>query len=218
MESIRTVNSLGEWQKLRFFQSGEWERVHDAVDKPTTLPRRDQWYRALELQPSQVKCVILGQDPYPTAGHAMGLAFSVPCHVSPLPRSLANLFREYQDDLGYPAPKFGDLSPWVKEGVLLLNTVLTVREGEALSHAGLGWERLTHEILSDLGNRRRVVFCLLGKKAQEYKATARYCPVVSMAHPSPLSASKGFFGSKPFSKINQCLTAMGASPINWKLT
>lgn len=178
------------------------------------LPRRQWWFHALELTPfNKVKCVILGQDPYPTKGHAHGLAFSVQPHVRRLPKSLVNIFTEYRSDLGYLAPRSGDLTVWAERGVLLLNTILTVEEGKPLSHAGLGWEKLTYEIVRALDERTGVVFCLWGKRAQEYQGALRSSPVVCSAHPSPLSANKGFFGSKPFTRINSHLN----EPINWKL-
>lgn len=207
----------------------------DGTPKPQSechhLPLAGNWFKALELTPyDKVKCVILGQDPYPTPGHAMGLAFSVLPHVRPLPRSLANIFREYVDDLGYPTPRTGDLTPWAQEGVLLLNTVLTVEAGSPNSHAGIGWEKLTYEILRSLAERTtrniqenvgRVherdspVFVLWGKSAQEYKGALRGAPMVCSAHPSPLSASRGFFGSRPFSRVNEYLGKERA--INWRL-
>lgn len=185
------------------------------------LPRKADRFKALELTPfDKVKCVILGQDPYHTKGLAMGLAFSVFPHVSPLPPSLKNIFREYQTDLGYPAPRCGDLTSWTENGCLLLNTILTVEAGKPLSHAGLGWEKLAYEIIKSLSDQKNgVAFILWGKKAQEYMGAidATKHLVIASPHPSPYSANSGFFGSKPFSKVNQYLKEVGKKPIDWKL-
>ena len=214
---IKTVSPLESWSFLRFwdYYYNVLQPKFDDMDMDKVLPVSD-WFRALRLTPfEEVKCVILGQDPYPTPGHAMGLAFSVFPHVSPLPRSLKNIFREYQDDLGYPAPRNGDLTSWAKEGVLLLNTCLTVEAGKANSHVGLGWEKLTYEVVRSLGEKRDVVFVLWGKTAQEYSAACGGCHIISSVHPSPLSANKGFLGSRPFSRVNRYL---GDRAINWRLT
>ena len=215
------------WKHLRFWRKA-WPDVRSNIENYNgiTLPHRRDLFKALELTPyDKVKCVILGQDPYPTAGHAMGLAFSVLPHVRPIPRSLANIQREYMDDLGYPRPRTGDLTPWAQEGVLLLNSVLTVETGSPNSHAGIGWEKLTYEILTSLRDRVEVVegvlrsnspvFVLWGRSAQEYKGALRGSRLVCSAHPSPLSASKGFFGSRPFSKVNELLGK--GNEINWRL-
>lgn len=181
------------------------------------LPSKKEWFKALELtQPENVKCVILGQDPYPTKGHANGLAFSVYPHVRPLPGSLANLFSEYRSDLGYDTPRTGDLTTWAEHGVLLLNTILTVEEGEPLSHEGIGWEKLSFEIMRTLADEP-VVFLLMGKKAQEFSGAVHPDKTVSVYHPSPRSAGRGFYGSKPFTQVNEKLVTMGRTPIDWKL-
>ena len=216
-------NPLKSWSFLKFWKSDAWPDVHNLLTvklefHDNVLPRYNDWFKALELTPfDKVKVVILGQDPYPTRGHAHGLAFSVQAHVKPLPRSLRNIFTEYSSDLGYPTPRCGDLSSWAKEGVLLLNTILTVEEGKPLSHAGIGWEKLTYEIVRALSERvlpgSGPVFCLWGKRAQEYQGALRGAQVVCSAHPSPLSAANGFFGSKPFSKVNALLK----EPIDWRL-
>lgn len=205
---------MDSWKFLKFWKGRAyadlWYGTQNALP-----PVRDR-FKAFELTPfEKVKCVILGQDPYPTPGHAMGLAFSVYPHIRPIPPSLRNIFREYVDDLGYPFPRTGDLTPWAKEGVLLLNTIFTVEAGKSNSHAGIGWEKLTYEVISALGNSGRVVFCLWGKNAQEYQSACKDSPVVALAHPSPLSASKGFFGSKPFSRVNEYLGKERA--ITWRL-
>ena len=217
-KSIKTVNPLGDWEKLKFFQSGDWEKVHTQVDKSNTFPPRPDWYRALELtQPNDVKIVILGQDAYPSKGHANGLAFSVYPHVKPLPASLRNIFKEYQSDLDYPCPTSGDLSVWASRGILLLNTCLTVEEGKPGSHKDLGWERLAYEIFTKLNEADRpLAFILWGNDAQQFSARIDNPKhlVLKSAHPSPLAASKGFFGSKPFSKA---AAHIGVDKSIWKL-
>ena len=203
------------WKFLKFWKHGypEVERYLSKCD--SYLPY--DCYAALRLTPfDKVKCVILGQDPYHTKGMAHGLAFSVLPHVKTLPPSLRNIFKEYQSDLDYPPPRNGDLRLWAERGVLLLNTILTVEEGKPLSHKNIGWEQLTYEIVRALGERGGTVFLLMGKVAQEYQGACGSCPVVSTAHPSPLS--KGFAGSKPFSRVNEELSKLGIEPIDWRLT
>jgi len=186
----------------------------------TVFPPADDVFRALECTPpAQVKAVILGQDPYPTPGHAHGLAFSVRPGVAP-PRSLRNMFQELQADLGAAPPASGSLEPWARQGVLLLNTVLTVRAGEAGSHRGQGWERLTAAMLSAVAaGPEPVAFCLWGNDAQAKAALidAQRHTIIASAHPSPLSARRGFFGSRPYSRINAALRAAGRTEIDWRL-
>lgn len=216
---------MKSWRFLKFWKTDTWKELSSKFyDSETHWPRTRYIFRALELTPfDSVKCVILGQDPYPTKGYANGLAFSVYPHVRPIPRSLANIFKEYQDDLGLDKPKTGDLTPWAQNGVLLLNSIFTVEEGKPLSHAGLGWEKLSFEIVRALGSKTegdRPVFCLWGRTAQDYKGALRGTSVVCSSHPSPLSAAKGetpFFGSRPFSRVNEYLIKQGTKPINWKL-
>lgn len=186
----------------------------------TILPPRGEIFHALELTPfRRVRVLILGQDPYPTPGHAHGLAFSVRPGVKP-PASLRNIFRELQSDLGCRVPDNGSLVPWAKQGVLLLNAVLTVRAGDANSHQRRGWETFTDEIIRRVNNKRRaVVFVLWGGPAQKKLPLidAGRHALVTGAHPSPLSARRGFFGSHPFSKINAALEQNGGQPIDWQL-
>jgi uracil-DNA glycosylase len=159
-----------------------------------------------------VRCVIIGQDPYPTAGHANGLSFSTHPSVTPLPKSLQNIFTEYQSDLGETAPLNGDLSSWDSQGVMLLNRVLTTEVGTANAHTKFGWQRITDAVARELG-ARGVVAILWGRQAQEL---AQFFPYrVESPHPSPLSAYRGFFGSKPFSKVNAILVAQGKPRISW---
>lgn len=188
------------------------------METHTVFPPAPHIFRALqEISPDQTRVVILGQDPYPTRGHAHGLAFSVHADTK-LPRSLSNIFRELEDDLGMPAPANGDLSDWAKQGVLLLNAVLTVREGEAGSHRNQGWEHFTDAILASLNDSSdHLVFVLWGADAQKKKALldAHRHTLLSSAHPSPLSARRGFWKSRPFTKINDALIQRGGAPIAW---
>jgi len=186
----------------------------------SVFPAPAETFRALELTPpSRVACVILGQDPYPTPGHAHGLAFSVRAGVK-APKSLANMFKELNTDLGLPVPATGLLEPWAAQGVLLLNTVLTVRSGKAGSHKGKGWEPITDSIIRAVAALpQRVVFLLWGNfahtKAKLIPATPHV--ILKTSHPSPLSASRGFFGSRPFSQANAALRAAGRTEIDWRL-
>jgi len=164
--------------------------------------------------------LIVGQDPYPTPGHAVGLSFSVAPEVRPLPRSLANIFTEYTADLGYPAPANGDLTPWAQRGVMLLNRVLTVRPGTPASHRGKGWEAVTECAIRALAARDEPMVAILwGRDASTLKPMldGSRCVAIESPHPSPLSASRGFFGSRPFSRANELLAEMGAEPVDWRL-
>jgi uracil-DNA glycosylase len=182
------------------------------------LPSNDVVLRAFARPPSAVRVLIVGQDPYPTPGHPIGLAFSVAAGVRPLPRSLANIFRELVDDVGVPMPAGGDLSPWSDQGVLLLNRVLTVEAGTPGSHRGKGWERVTDQAVQALVARGRpLVAVLWGREAQSLRPLLDGVPVVESVHPSPLSASRGFFGSRPFSRVSELLVAQGGAPVDWAL-
>lgn len=176
-----------------------------------TLPARADVFRALQVPRERVRVVIVGQDPYPTRGHAHGLAFSVPATVRPLPKSLTNIFKELQDDLG-GQPANGDLTPWVQQGVLLLNRVLTVRAGQPASHRGRGWETFTEAVLRAT---EPAVAVLWGNDAQTARPFFPDAEVIATAHPSPLSAHRGFFGSRPFSRVNAALLAKGEQGIRW---
>lgn len=183
------------------------------------FPDEKNVFNALELTPFEsVKVVILGQDPYHGFGQAHGLSFSVQKGI-PLPPSLKNIYKELQEDIGGELPTEGDLSHWAQQGVLLLNTVLTVEEGNANSHKGKGWERLTNQLIESLNELKHpVIFILWGKPAQDKeKLIINSNHVILKApHPSPLSAYRGFFGSKPFSRVNDILIQQGQSPIRWK--
>jgi uracil-DNA glycosylase len=183
------------------------------------LPPGPDVLRAFTFPMDQVKVLIVGQDPYPTPGHAMGLSFSVAPGVRPLPRSLANIVAEYGADLGYPAPASGDLTAWAQRGVLLLNRVLTVRAGAPASHRGKGWEEVTECAIRALVARDQPLVAILwGRDAATLTPMLTGCPVIASAHPSPLSANRGFFGSRPFSRANELLAAAGAEPVDWRLT
>lgn len=188
------------------------------------LPAPSNVLRAFRQPLAQVKVLIVGQDPYPTPGHAVGLSFSVDPRTRPIPRSLANIYRELESDLGLPARVHGDLSAWADQGVLLLNRVMTVRAGSAGSHRGRGWEKITTAAVSAVaqrrdssGSRMPLVAVLWGKDAESVRPLLDGAPAVASAHPSPLSASRGFFGSRPFSRVNELLIAQGALGVTWEL-
>jgi uracil-DNA glycosylase len=182
------------------------------------LPSGGHVLRAFEQPLDRVRVLIVGQDPYPTPGHPVGLSFCVAPDVRPIPRSLDNIYRELQTDLGLPAPTSGDLTPWADRGVLLLNRVLTVRPGAAGSHRGKGWEEVTACAISALVARGGPLVAILwGRDARNLAPHLGATPVVESAHPSPLSAHSGFFGSRPFSRTNALLIQQGAEPIDWSL-
>ncbi len=182
------------------------------------LPPGEKVLRAFSGPPDQVRVLILGQDPYPTPGHAVGLSFSVAPQVRPLPRSLTNIFKEYCADLSLPVPTSGDLTPWFDRGVLLLNRVLTVQPGRPGSHRGRGWERVTAATIAGLVRRERPLVAILwGRDAQTAQEFLGDTPVIASAHPSPMSADRGFFGSRPFTRANTLLAQRGGEPVDWQL-
>lgn len=182
------------------------------------LPAGEHVLRAFERPLDAVRVLIVGQDPYPTPGHAVGLSFSVAPGVAPIPRSLANIYRELVDDLGVPMPSTGDLSPWADEGVLLLNRVLTVRPGAPGSHRGKGWEAVTDAALAALVVRGGPLVAMLwGRDARTLAPALGRVPRIESPHPSPLSAASGFFGSRPFSRANALLMEQGAPAVDWRL-
>lgn len=184
------------------------------------LPAGSRILRAFTQPFDQVRVLIVGQDPYPTPGHAVGLSFSVEADVRPVPRSLSNIFQEYSDDLGLPTPSTGDLSPWAGRGVLLLNRVLTVEPGRPGSHRGKGWEEVTEQAIRALVARpaQPLVAILWGRDARTLRPMLTGVPCIESAHPSPMSADRGFFGSRPFSRANQLLAEMDAgAPVDWTL-
>lgn len=182
------------------------------------LPSGANVLRAFSRPLADVRVLIVGQDPYPTPGHAVGLSFSVERSVRPLPRSLQNIYRELHDDLGIAPPAHGDLSGWFDQGVLLLNRCLTVTPGKPNSHRGKGWEAVTQRAIEALVERGGPLVAILwGRDAQGLTPMLGRVPVIKSPHPSPLSASAGFFGSRPFSRANEALVAQGARPIEWAL-
>jgi uracil-DNA glycosylase len=182
------------------------------------LPAGDKVLRAFQQPLSDVRVLIVGQDPYPTPGNPVGLSFSVAPDVRRLPPSLINIFREYTADLGFPAPATGDLSPWSERGVLLLNRVLTVQPGQPGSHRGKGWEEVTDQAIRALAARQQPLVAILwGRDARSLAPLLGGVPLIESAHPSPNSADRGFFGSRPFSRANAALEEQGAPGIDWKL-
>lgn len=196
---------------------GDHLRSESAAGRPWA-PAGANILRAFSQPLDEVRVLIVGQDPYPTSGHAVGLSFSVAPEVRPLPRSLQNIYRELVDDVGCPAPRNGDLSPWTDRGVMLLNRVLTVGLGSPGSHRGIGWEDLTGSAIDALAARGGPLVAILwGRDAQSLRPALAGVPVIESAHPSPMSADRGFFGSRPFTRANSYLEAAGAQPIDWSL-
>ncbi|MFT3715684.1 MAG: uracil-DNA glycosylase [Gordonia sp. (in: high G+C Gram-positive bacteria)] len=201
----------------RIHAMGDFLRAENAAGRGY-LPAGKNVLRAFTQPFDDVRVLIVGQDPYPTPGHAVGLSFSVAPDVRPIPRSLANIYTEYSDDLGYDKPADGDLTPWARQGVLLLNRVLTVAPGRPASHRGKGWEEVTECAIKALAARDEPLVAILwGNDARQLTAWLPDVPTVESPHPSPLSASRGFFGSRPFSRANAELADLGAEPIDWRI-
>ena len=196
---------------------GEFLRAEIAAGR-TYLPAGEHVLRAFKQPFHDVRVLIVGQDPYPTPGHAVGLSFSVAPDVRPIPKSLVNIYKEYAEDLGHPLPSNGDLTPWADQGVLLLNRALTVQPGKSNSHQGKGWEEVTEQAIKALAARPEPMVAILwGRNARNLRPMLGEVPCIESAHPSPLSAHNGFFGSRPFSRANQLLEQQGAAPVDWKL-
>ncbi len=202
------------FKQLVAFVKDEYKKFPNQV-----FPSGNKIFRAFDACTwDNLKVVILGQDPYPTPGHAHGLCFSCDSHVRPLPKSLQNIFKEYEDDLDKKAPENGDLNFWAEQGILLLNSILTVRKGEPLSHSKRGWEQFTDAVIQKINEEKEgIIFLLWGSPAQAKGAHVDRSKhiVLTAPHPSPLSAHRGFFGSKPFSKVNEELKKQSKTPINW---
>jgi uracil-DNA glycosylase len=182
------------------------------------LPAGDRVLRAFQRPLADVRVLIVGQDPYPTPGHPIGLSFAVDRHVRPLPRSLSNIYQELEADLGIPRADHGDLSAWSDQGVMLLNRVLTVTPGQPASHRGWGWEKVTEHAIRTLVDRDRPLVAILwGKDAANLRPLLGPTPIIESAHPSPLSARRGFFGSRPFSRANALIEQQGGRPVDWAL-
>lgn len=225
-------SDLGQWAPyLQEMQTEPWfselsQRIEDAyqVNSPRVFPPREELFTALRLTPpTQIKCVIIGQDPYHEEGQAQGLSFSVHKNV-PIPRSLRNIYIELSSDLDLPSPEHGSLKCWAEQGVLLLNAVLTVYEGQANSHKGWGWEQFTSGIIDIVERQPQpIAYILWGKSAQKkiqenHLGCGNYPRlIVQSNHPSPLSASRGFFGSRPFSQVNDFLVSHSVDPIDWRI-
>lgn len=224
----KTVNLNPSWLEVigdefdkPYMQTLKAFLTTEKAENKNILPHSSLWFNALNSTPfDEVSVVILGQDPYPTPGHAHGLCFSAMPDVKPLPKSLVNINKELQEDLGVDNSHTACLQPWAEQGVLLLNSVLTVIAGNANSHQGKGWEGFTDAIIKAVNERETpVVFILWGSYAQKKAAfidSNKHC-VIKGVHPSPLSAYRGFFGSKPFSKTNAFLESIGRTPIDWQL-
>lgn len=192
-----------------------------AVQETDFLPEPTRVLRALRLPLEAVRVLIVGQDPYPTPGHAVGLSFSVERDVRPIPRSLVNIYAELHSDLGIPPAEHGDLSGWFDQGVLLLNRILTVAPGSPGSHRGRGWEDVTLAAIEALAGRGGPLVAILwGRQARNLAPTLKQhrVPCIESVHPSPLSARHGFFGSRPFSRTNELLTQQGGTPIDWRIS
>lgn len=209
---INEESQQSYFKTLKAFVDREYE-------EKTVFPPRDEIYSAFRYADYEdIKVVIIGQDPYHELHQANGLAFSVSKEVK-IPPSLRNIYKEAMQDVGIPEPHSGDLTPWAKQGVLLINTVLTVEEGKANAHKGKGWEIFTDHIIEKMNEREKpLVFILWGRQAQNKAGMidSRHC-VIKSAHPSPLSASRGFFGSKPFSRANAFLESIQVEPIDWRI-
>jgi uracil-DNA glycosylase len=198
-------------------QIGDFLRAERAANR-AFLPNATRILAALQQPLDDVRVLIVGQDPYPTPGHPVGLSFSVEPDVRPIPRSLQNIYRELGTDLGLPTPTHGDLTAWSEHGVLLLNRVLTVAPGASASHRGKGWEAVTDQAIRALVARRTALVAILwGRDAQTLRPMLTGVPCLESAHPSPMSADRGFFGSRPFSRANALLEELGGDPVDWKL-
>ena len=221
-EPLRNIMDAGWAEALepvagRIAAMGAFLRAEIAAGR-RYLPAGENVLRAFKQPFADVRVLIVGQDPYPTPGNPVGLSFSVAPEVKRLPGSLVNIFREYSDDLGYPTPSNGDLTPWTERGVLLLNRVLTVAPGKPGSHRGQGWEEVTEQAIRALAAREAPLVAILwGRDARTLVPLLDGVGRVESAHPSPYSAASGFFGSRPFSRANQLLAQRGAEPVDWKL-
>ncbi|MBE2997746.1 uracil-DNA glycosylase [Nocardiopsis sp. HNM0947] len=222
--STRDLNEIMDsgWAKAlepvapQIAQMGDFLR-QEVAEGRTYLPSGQNVLRAFQQPFDDVRVLIVGQDPYPTPGNAVGLSFSVAPDVR-LPASLRNIFKEMQDDLGLPMPSNGDLTPWTEQGILLLNRALSVAPGKPGSHRNKGWETVTDQAIRALSERGKPLVAILwGRDARNMRPLMPGVPCVESTHPSPMSARNGFFGSRPFSRTNQMLEEMGAPPVNWQL-
>lgn len=223
--AARPLNELVEdgWAKAlepvagRIAAMGDFLRSEIAAGR-TYLPAGANVLRAFQQPFDDVRVLIVGQDPYPTPGMAIGLSFAVSPDVRTLPGSLQNIYRELNADLGLPRPSNGDLTPWTKQGVLLLNRALTTAPRSPGAHRGKGWEEVTEQAIRALVARNRpLVSVLWGRDARNLRPLLGQLPAIESAHPSPMSADRGFFGSRPFSRTNELLSGLGAQPVDWRL-
>jgi len=202
------------WKPVLEPFSADIARILGSLQGSSIAPAQDRIFAALEVPLSEVRCVIIGQDPYPTAGNAHGLAFSIPDQVAKIPASLKNIFKELHSDLGLEIPQSGNLEKWRDQGVLLLNRILTTEVGRSNAHSNLGWQMITKGIAEAAANQNAVAI-LWGTEAQALAPVFRES--ITSVHPSPLSTYRGFCGSKPFSKVNEALIRIGREPIDWRL-
>ncbi|GGK08075.1 uracil-DNA glycosylase 1 [Streptomyces camponoticapitis] len=201
----------------RITAMGDFLRAEIAAGR-TYLPAGPNVLRAFQQPFDEVRVLIVGQDPYPTPGHAVGLSFSVAPEVRPVPGSLDNIFREMHADIGAPRPSNGDLTPWARQGVLLLNRALTTAPRKPAAHRGKGWEEVTEQAIRALVARDKpLVSILWGRDARNLRPLLGRFPAIESSHPSPMSADRGFFGSRPFSRANELLVQQGAQPVDWPL-
>jgi uracil-DNA glycosylase len=211
---IGSLHVHSSWKPVLEPFSADIARILGSLQGFSIAPAQDEIFAALEVPLSEVRCVIIGQDPYPTAGNAHGLAFSIPDEVRRIPASLQNIFKELHSDLGLDIPQSGNLEKWRDQGVLLLNRILTTEIGRSNAHSGLGWQVITKSIAEASADQGAVAI-LWGKEAQGLAPLFKES--ILSVHPSPLSAYRGFFGSKPFSKVNEALIRIGREPIEWRL-
>lgn len=220
---VESEHLAADWAEALSPVEDEVVQLYDFLERENKsgrafLPAKENLLRAFRDPLSNVKVLIVGQDPYPTPGHAIGLSFAVERNVKPIPRSLRNIYRELQSDVGVSPADHGDLSSWTAQGVMLLNRVLSVQEGKAGSHTGKGWENITEYAINVLMQRKQpLVAVLWGNRARELKPLLTGAEVIESAHPSPLSATRGFFGSKPFSRVNRHLLQHNLPQIDWEL-
>ncbi|MEY4023437.1 MAG: hypothetical protein RLZ23_398 [Actinomycetota bacterium] len=214
MKDLVSSHVHSSWAPILEPLENEISEILKRVESDQLAPSRESIFKAFEGDLESIRCVIIGQDPYPAPGMAMGLSFSIPRTHAQFPPTLKNIFKELSSDLGISTPEHGDLSKWSKNGVMLLNRVLTTRVSESNAHRGLGWEKITTRVAEELG-KRDVIAILWGAQAQELAHFFTY-RVVGV-HPSPLSAYRGFFGSKPFSRVNEFLLSTHREPIDWSL-
>lgn len=211
---IGSLHVHSSWKPVLEPFSADIARILGSLQGSSIAPAQEEIFAALEVPLSDVRCAIIGQDPYPTAGNAHGLAFSIPDEVRRIPASLQNIFKELHSDLGLDIPQSGNLEKWRNQGVLLLNRILTTEIGRSNAHSGLGWQVITKSIAEASADQGAVAI-LWGKEAQGLAPLFKES--ILSVHPSPLSAYRGFFGSKPFSKVNEALIRIGREPIEWRL-